>query len=131
MDLFGIRDHKSKLRSFKWFKSPKKSSTKSSNSLYLAYKEERNNYWLLQYLPPFSKTSNHYHKNIIEKHEVIAGECFIKNNKKSTDFLKKITKENEIHQLYTQEKGCILILEMIHQNKKGWEKDKIIFRNKK
>lgn len=120
-------DWEKELESFKLFSKPKKSSSKTSKSLYFGIKKFKNKVLILQYLPKNSKTSRHYHENIKEKHIILSGKCYIK-KKGKLRLLKneEITKPKEIHYLETKKEACLILLEINHNGKINWKKDKIL-----
>ncbi len=123
-------DWEKELESFKLFPHPRKSSSKNSRSLYLGIKKLKDRALILQYLPKNSKTSLHYHKNLKEKHSILAGRCYIlKGDKLSSLKQGKIINIKEVHRLETKGQGCLILLEVIHNGNINWAKDKYEVKN--
>ena len=117
-------DWEKELKYFDLFHKPRKSSSDDSGSLYLGMRELDEKILILQYLPKYSKTSRHYHKEITERHIVLAGACYSNNKKVDNEF---VSNPGDVHFLETKEKGCLMILE-IYPPTNSWKKDKIVIK---
>ena len=88
--------------------------SKGSNAIYLAEREEKKGGLLLQYLPPTSKTSRHYHKLTTERFHNLEGRCFI--DISGTEVVLKqsscIVYPKMIHQVRTGELPALTVLEI-------------------
>ncbi|GEM_PF-6160350 len=120
-------DWEKELKDFKLFHKPKKSFSKTSKSLYFGIKKLKNKALILQYLPRNSRTSLHYHERTKEKHIILSGKCYIQTNNKLKLLRNgEVTNPPEQHRLETKKEGCLILLEVTHNGKKDWEKDKIL-----
>lgn len=68
------------LRGFHIYKPPKISNSPTSRAIYYARSEDKQNGLLIQYLPPYSRTSKHYHEQQTEAYYLIAGSVEIETN---------------------------------------------------
>lgn len=120
-------DWEEKLKDFRLFPFPRRSSSKSSSSLYFGIKKSKDSIIILQYLPKNSKTSYHFHQKLKERHIVLSGKCYIQRDRKL-----RLMKSGEMilpgekHRLVTKDEGCLMFIEIFHQGLKNWKKDKVL-----
>ncbi|MBU0907673.1 MAG: hypothetical protein KKD18_00070 [Nanoarchaeota archaeon] len=119
-------DWQKELNKIRFFDKPRRSSSKESNSVYFGWNRQKDKTTALQYLPPNSKTSKHFHKKLEEEYHVLAGKCTVLKGNKQIKLTKKLRiRKKEPHQLKTGKEGCLMLLEIIHKNRPSWQKDKI------
>jgi mannose-6-phosphate isomerase-like protein (cupin superfamily) len=105
------------LRGFKVMNPPRVAKSHGSNAVYLASGVNKSDGLLLQYLPPHSTTSVHYHAETSERFHLLAGNAVV-----STpwgvefDFASRRTITVDpftVHQLRTREEDSLILLEMV------------------
>jgi len=94
--------------------------SEGSKAIYLAERKEGNGGLLLQYLPPKSETSRHYHELTTERFHNLEGRCFI-----DIGETKEVLEQSSctvppwrIHQVRTKELPALTVLE-INGNPRG------------
>lgn len=105
------------LRGFKVMDPPRMAKSHGSKAVYLASGINKRDGLLLQYLPPHSTTSVHYHAETAERFHLLAGNAVV-----STpwgvdfDFARRRTvtvNPFTVHQLKTNEQDSLILLEMV------------------
>jgi mannose-6-phosphate isomerase-like protein (cupin superfamily) len=105
---------------------PRKAFSSGSSATYLAKGLTKSNGLLLQYLPPNSVTSIHYHLETIEHFHLLAGSAEVMTWKGPVAFPADRTIKIDpftVHQVRTGEQGSIILLEMLAPEGKGGKKD--------
>ncbi|MFC1697794.1 cupin domain-containing protein [Nanoarchaeota archaeon] len=96
-----------------FYSNPKRSKSDKSEAIYLARNREKG--LLLQYLPPHSHTSIHYHKIRTEIYHIIEGTCIL--NIDGNDILlsqgKYEVKPNMVHQVKTNQNPALTLIKII------------------
>ena len=111
-------------RSIHFFKNLRKSKSKESGAIYVARSENIMDGLLLQYLPPNSSTSMHYHKLKTETFHNLEGKCIltVDYNSITLDKTTGIVHPKQIHQLKTNA-GYALNLLKVEDDPKGLSLD--------
>ena len=105
-------------RNLKFYSEPKKALSPGSNAKYIAHVEDRFVGLLLQYLPPKSATSKHYHKKRIEDFHNLEGKCVVECNDRQVLLAHGDTSSTrvhsfDIHQVKTTDSPALTLLEML------------------
>jgi mannose-6-phosphate isomerase-like protein (cupin superfamily) len=106
------------LRGFKIFSKPRDARSDGSSAVYLASSIDKNDGFLLQYLPPHSQTSKHYHNFRKEAYHIFAGKATIVADDKKLvleNGNSQVTGPSVIHQIYTEKESSLILLEMIDE----------------
>jgi len=97
-----------------YFYPPEKRSAKSSTSqaIYVARSADKKDGLLLQFLPPNSHTSKHYHKLKTETYHVLEGTAFLEVDGQSIELRHSahIVFPNKVHTVYTKEEPALTLL---------------------
>lgn len=105
------------VRGFKVMKPPRPAKSHGSNAIYLASGIDKRDGLLLQYLPPHSTTSLHYHAATSEVFHLLAGSAMISTPwNENLDFAKRRSvtiKPFTVHQVRTESQDSLILLEMI------------------
>ncbi|RJO62298.1 hypothetical protein C4544_00430 [candidate division WS5 bacterium] len=91
------------------------SNSSGSKAVYIARSADKFRGLLLQYLPPFSNTSNHYHKNKYEAYHCFAGNAklLIDAAEHNLEIGKTVVvKPNQVHSVITDSDPCLTLLEI-------------------
>jgi len=96
----------------------------TSQGRYIARSEDKSNGWLLQYLPPFSHTSKHYHGLKKEKYHGLEGECSLEIDGKKVKLKGNVVtvQPGQIHQVKTTQQFALTLL-IIQGDPKGLSMD--------
>ncbi len=125
--LFGQKTLYLAIKGLKIFSPPRQAKSQGSNALYLASLKLGNRSLLLQYLPPFSTTSLHYHANTEEIFHLLVGSACI-----NTPWKTELTFDQHkvinvtpftVHQVKTKDQGSVIMLEMISSEENPGMKD--------
>ncbi|MFA5854182.1 MAG: hypothetical protein WC866_03780 [Patescibacteria group bacterium] len=105
------------LRGFKVMNPPRPARSSGSSALYLASGKEKRDGLLLQYLPPHSTTSLHYHACTLETFHLLAGRAAVRTPWGTEEHLddgrRSFTNPMFVpHQVVTGESASIILLEM-------------------
>ncbi|MBU0761256.1 MAG: hypothetical protein KJ600_01390 [Nanoarchaeota archaeon] len=95
--------------------SPQVSQSAGSQAIYLARKDNGKQSFLLQYLPPRSVTSKHFHRVTTERFHGLEGACFVEVNGEET-LVNGRTFEvapGKVHQVKTGEEPSLTLIEML------------------
>jgi quercetin dioxygenase-like cupin family protein len=95
--------------------SQRPSNSKGSQAIYLARKDNGNESYLLQLLPPYAVTSRHYHKITTENFHNLEGSCNIvidgTNNQLNRGTMQVLPRQ--VHQVKTVESESLNLIEML------------------
>ncbi len=105
------------LRDFEIYnKEKQKARSPNSQSVYLAISKNKMDGLLLQYLPPHSATSLHYHQFKTEAYHIIVGKATLMNHGKEI-ILERAKSElvypHSVHQVITHDEPSLILLEII------------------
>ena len=100
-------------RDLDFFDEPKKSRSEESGAIYLAERNAGGRSLLLQYLPPFTPTSRHFHKITTEHFHGLVGRCIIEGKSAILCQDTVIVTPFTAHQLRTYEDHSLALIEMI------------------
>lgn len=105
------------LRDFHMYdKNNQKAKSPNSEAIYIARSENKMDGLLLQYLPPNSKTSRHYHKHKTENYHLIAGKAKIETSVGNQTLEHATThtiKPEVTHQVVTEKEPSLILLEIL------------------
>jgi len=110
---------------FKFYKNIKKAISPTSGAYYLLWHEEEvensKNGFLLQYLPPNSVTSKHYHKEQTEIFSLLEGKMILDTSESQSSLNvgdNYVVNPNVIHQLRTSHEPSLTVIEIKNVNYK-------------
>lgn len=100
--------------SFRFYKNIQLSCSNTSNAMYLGQSTDPLDGLVLQYMPPNSCTSRHYHKMRTEVYHSLAGKCLLYADDEISrvNGNSKIIPPDTVHQLWTGSSPSIILLEM-------------------
>jgi len=112
---FGGIEYFLALRGFHIYNPPKKATSPGSQAIYLARSEDKMEGLLLQYLPPYSVTSQHSHQSKKEAFHLLAGQATIKTPSVEFVLREGCTRlvEQGSHQLRTNLQPALTLLEIV------------------
>lgn len=105
---------------------PRKAVSNGSNAMYLAKGVVKSNGLLLQYLPPNSVTSIHYHVHTVERFHLLAGSAEVMTWQGPVAFPADRTIKIDpfvVHQVRTGAQDSLILLEMLAPEGKGGKQD--------
>lgn len=115
VDFGGVYYHLA-LRGFTVFRSPVPARSAGSGALYIARRVVNMGGFLVQFLPPDSATSCHYHNLTNETYHLIAGKATIVADGKEVRLKQGETHEirpKTIHQVRTKVQSSIILIEIV------------------
>jgi len=106
-----------------FYEEPMRSRSEDSGAIYLAERDDGVRSLWLQYLPPFTLTSRHFHRLTEEEFHGLEGRCVIEasNGNIVLENCSVLIRPGTIHQLRTEETPSLALLEM--RNPQGLNMD--------
>lgn len=100
-------------KDLEFYNGVKNAFSPDSGAKYLAHKKTESGELLLQYIPPKSITSKHYHEFKTEIFHNLEGKCTLEVSRKKIDLEKSShsVKPNAIHQVKTADSAALNLLE--------------------
>jgi mannose-6-phosphate isomerase-like protein (cupin superfamily) len=97
-----------------FYDNPRKAKSPGSKALYLARSRDKFDGLLLQYMPPDSITSKHYHEKRLETYYNLEGKCLLNIDGKDHVLEKSVVaiRPGQVHQVRTLREPALTLLDM-------------------